>query len=283
MSFNRLYSIDEGDVTKGFPQFLKDAVFRWIHSHVVSNTQRPSVNNTRYTVLSDSFNARISAAFRRSFGDNLEEHLESITESDELIADYINYLLQKYPNIESAKELEDILSGANSEYTVYIQDSLRPSSSGGVQQPMPHWQPGMEISLQFRVPGEARKQLDIVSDRDRLHQAWKDLYDTSHQNYSSTVQKSLDEIAGAIRDRLYPEDTRTNLSDYATRIEQNIDTLDLPAKDRIDWVAIIKSLACFVDRRSVHNSGTDTDPEKEDAVATLHLCIALITILRSDT
>lgn len=280
MSFSRLYPDDNAnEITKGFPPFLQDSVFRWISAHVQGHTPQPSVYNTMYTAISDSFNAKISAAFRRSFGDDLESHLASISGNNELIADYINYLLQTYPDHASAGELEDILSGANSEYTVHFESTPVQQNNQGL--PDPNWH-RVSMSLQFRVPKEANLQLSELQDNKRIQQAWDDLYDASGQNLPSVVQKSLDELAGAIRDRLYPNDEKTNLSDYAKRIENNIDSLDLPKKDRLDWPSLVKSMASFVNTRSIHNSGTDTDPDYIDAHTVLHMSIALIVILRNE-
>ncbi len=278
MSFNRLYPDNNAnEITKGFPPFLQDSVFRWISAHVQGHTPQPSVYNTMYTTISDSFNAKISAAFRRSFGDNLEAHTASISGNNELIADYINYLLQTYPDDASARELEDILSGANSEYTVHSESKPVRQNNQGL--PDPNWH-SVSISLQFRVPEEADLQLSQLEDNKRIQQAWNDLYDVSRQNLPSVVQKSLDQLAGAIRDRLYPDDKTTNLGKYAKQISDNIDKLDLPKKDILDWPSLITSLTSFVNKRSVHNSGTDNDPDYEDAHTVLHLSIALITILK---
>lgn len=279
MSFKRLYPTSgDNEITKGFPPFLKDAVSKWIYSHVERFTPEPSYYaTTGHTPISDSFNAKISAAFRRNFGDNLESHITSISGNNELIADYINYLLQTYPDHASAQGLEDILSGANSEYTVHFESTSVTQNNQGLPDPNLH---RGSISLQFRVPEEANLQLSELENNKRIQQAWNDLYDASAQNLPSVAQKSLDELAGAIRDRLYPNDKKTNLSDYAKRIELNIDSLDLPRKDKVDWPALIKSMANFVNTRSIHNSGTDTDPDYKDAHTVLHLCIALIVILR---
>lgn len=175
--------------------------------------------------------------------------------------------------------VEEILSGANSEYKVHIQAEPIQSSS---DLPTPYGWRSVRANLQFRVPEEADNQIDLLEDNKRMQQAWKDFYDVSSQNLPSVVQKSLDSLAGVIRDRFYPEEGKTNLSDYAKRIEQNIDTLDLPSKDRVDWPALMKSMAGYVDKRGVHNSGTDSDPEFEDAHTVLHICIALIVILKEN-
>lgn len=279
MSFNRLYPDDNAnEIIKGFPPFLQDAIFRWIKAHVQNHTPQPSVYNMMYTPISDSFNAKISAAFRRSFGDNLEAHIASISGNNELIADYINYLLQTYPEHASASELEDILSGANSEYTVHFESTPVQQKNQGL--PDPNWL-SVSISLQFGAPVGANLQLSELEDNKRIQKAWSDLYDASGQNLPSVVQKSLDELAGTIRDRLYPNDEKTNLSDYAKRVENNIDSLDLPKKNRLNWPSLVESMASFVNTRSIHNSGTDTDPDYIDAHTVLHMSIALIVILRN--
>ncbi len=277
MTFRKLYpSYRDHEVTKGFPPFLEISVFQWMKSHVIKHTPRPQVLNRNHTVLSSEYNSKIMSSFGVTFGVHLEDHFNTIQGNKELFADYVNYLLQTYPDEESARWLEEILSGANSEYRVVFEESYQ--KGDGVHQPTPFDVKAMYLG--FRVPEEAASQLDILSDRERMVKAWRDMYDVSSQDYASVVQKSLDELAGAIRDRLYPKDIKTNLSDYAKRIEQNITSLDLPEKDRVNWPAMMRSMANYVDARDVHNSGTDTSPTLQNAHTVLHLCIALIIILR---
>lgn len=279
MSFDRLYPDDSiNSVTEGFPPFLQNAVFRWIKFHVQNHTPESAVSNYLHTTIDDMFNAKISSVLRRNLGDTLEEHLRSISIDPRLTAEYINYLLQAYPDARSAQELRGILNEANSEYTVHFRTSTQASNSQGL--PDPEWHT-VSASLQFRVSEEAEAQIAKLKDYERMQQAWNDLYDTSQRNLPSVVQKSMDELAGAIRDRLYPDDKKTNLSDYVSRIERDIDTLDLPKKDKIDWPVLVKSVAGFVNSRSMHNTGTDSDPDYADAHTVLHLCIASIIILRN--
>lgn len=224
-------------------------------------------------MLDEVYNAKISATFRINLGNSLEDHLRFITSKQQMTADYVNYLLQVYPDFTSANELEEILVAANSEYRASIARSEELDYScdiGPVHR--------LAMSLQFRVPEEAVKQVELI-DNPRMTKAWIDLYDASHQDFGSVVQKSLDGLAGAIKARCYPNDTKTNLADYAQRIRTNVDNLDLPNKDKLAWPELIGSLAKFIDRRSVHNSGTDQDPTYLEAQSVLHLCIALIIIL----
>lgn len=277
-NFKRLFPKDK-PVIIGFPPFLQQQVFRWIKSHVASHTPRPQVHNYLYTALKDSFNAQINAEFQTDLGSTLEEHFESISGNREMIAEYINYLLQHYTDEQSAASLERILAAANSEFSVNIRkiDLDRPHLS----EPDPFIPPQYKIatSLEFRAEEETRKQLDITNS-ERLKDAWSDFYSVSNQNLNGVTQKSLDVVAGAIRDRLYSADQKTNLSDYARRIERDIERLDLPNKEKVDWVSIIKSLANHVDARGVHNSGTDTDATEDQAYTVLHLSIAVVVMLK---
>lgn len=262
---------------KGFPDQLKRHVFSWLESYIsaVPLLERLGMNPQ----LNRQFVREVSFKFDRDFSYDLREHFEPLTNDDELLADYINYLLQTYPRSDFANELEVLLSQANSEYKVHIR--TLPIRSNRSNLPEPHDWRDVKASLQFRVPEEANLQLSQLEDNKRIQQAWNDLYDVSRQNLPSVVQKSLDQLAGAIRDRLYPDDKTTNLGKYAKQISDNIDRLDLPKKDILDWPSLITSLASFVNKRSVHNSGTDNDPDYEDAHTVLHLSIALITILKN--
>jgi len=203
----------------------------------------------------------------------LEDHLRFISGKQQMVADYVNYLLQMYQDLTSANVLEAILAAANSEYRVSIVRSEELEYYGD----LPPLHP-LEISLQFRVPRVAIEQVELI-DHSRIKKAWADLYNASHPDFNSVVQKSLDELAGAVKARCYPNDKKTNLADYAKRIRENIHNLDLPNKDSFAWPEFIESMAKFVDRRGVHNSGTDRDASYLEAHSVLHLCIALIIIL----
>lgn len=277
-NFNRLFPKDK-PVIAGFPSFLQVQVFRWIKQHIVNHTPRPQVHNYSYTVLKDSFNAQISSEFQQDLGKNLEEHFASISGDREMIAEYVNYLLQSYTDEQSAVLLETILKAANSEFSVNIRRiDLDPPP---LTEPTSHIPPKYKIltNLEFRAVETAKKQLD-AADNERLKDAWDDFYNISNQNLNGVTQKSLDAVAGAIRDRLYKNDQKTNLSDYARRIERDISILDLPNKEKIDWVSIIRSLANHVDARGVHNSGTDADATEDQAHTVLHTSIAVIAMLK---
>lgn len=272
----KLFQKDKHNIS-GFPDFLQRQVFSWIKRCVLECTPRPYVSNTRYTVIDDRFNELICAEFQEHLGDTLEEHLRSIAGNREKTAEYINYLLQKYSNEDLALQLEDILRCARSEFKVVIQRT--PSENIAYSAPTQDIISSYSVSifLEFRTDRIFSDQMQILRN-ERIKDAWSDFY-SLRSDYNGTVQKSLDAVAGAIRDSLYPKDSTTNLSDYSNRIEKGIDTLALPNKDKINWVSIVKSLAEHVNTRGVHNSGSDSDATRSQAHTVLHLSIAVIAML----
>ena len=265
--FDDTFRFDKTILNDAFPDYILTSIYDWLHETL-------SVRGLLYvSTLNDSlFILPLNRAMRRIFNSSWSSFWEEITASPELFRNILSYVLQTVAHKPQGEALEKILSQTSSAYAVEIS-STKSSQNGLITQEI-------KMKLVHRVAPIVKKQAtEIISTSNLLGEAWESHYGIKPDD-EKTVTRATDALAGLLRDRYFPDESRPQLGKLIAKIRQNPEEYALPAKSLYNADAFLSLTKEFSKIRGNHKTGTGRAPSHEEAAFVLHFTIMLFQLLK---
>ncbi len=272
--FDKEYEFDKSVLTEDFTNYLLPSVKNWIFNVLKKHDMAQGVIGRGY--FFDTFLLPLSRQLRSSLPPNETDFFDTIFSSNKVSRNVLSYILQKIADEEEGKRLEQILSEASSAYKVEIKKVNVVTEDRAVK-----WKQ-TKMKLIYRVVPIVKKQVEeIMNANDLVAEAWESHYGMEPDD-EKTVTRCTDALAGLLRDKYFPNETRTQLGTLLQKMRTNPEDYPLPADTLYDNDKFLEIMKDFSKIRGNHQTGTGRAPTHEEAGFVLHYTIMLFQLLRNE-
>lgn len=275
--FDDQYSFDKDVLTEDFPDYLMPSVKAWIFDTLSAHGM--FYGRVGAGQVLDKFLLPLNRALRTTIESNDTLFINEVTSTKSLLRNVLSYMLQTVSDVAQARELEKILTEGSSAYQVeFIRDTANPITALRTVNGEPVFKI-TDTKLVYRVSSIVKKQAqDIASTHILLADAWDAYYGVSPDD-EKTVTRCTDALAGALRDKFFPGEKRTQLGTILHKIKQDPAKFQLPASSIYSQTALLDLMKDFSKIRGNHKSGTGREPTHEEAGFVLHFSIMFTHLL----
>jgi len=265
------FKFDETVLTKEFLPFSEKIIRNWIleilnNHYLLEKTHYVNKHNLKPKIIKD-----IQIAFRENFPEDFDFFFLNIFVNPELMANFLSLCLQNYCNKSEATELENILSGIGSMYTV-----------SPTKKRIDNYELGCYI-LTERLDSTTQNLTNkALKEEDFIREAMINCYSTQ-PDYGKSVANCQDELEKLFKENYEPNNKTPQFGKILKALKEKPEKLNFKGSDTLDNKEIILDLIKNISKyRGIHKAGTGINPTKKEAEYFIYTTIYLWTIHRQN-